>query len=472
MTAILQTGSSFNDTLPFNLSAGSDRVLVVFDSYELNASETLSAVSIDGVPGHIIGADNANTMNVYAYYWLESEFTAGFVSGATITRTGLSKPSSWIVTAVLLEDAPQASPTDFYFNSANATGTLAYVQNEVEGGLGILFASNSKTTGTWTFNGGYVQEGTDINDGTNMQVVLAVKSPTADATDVSINIENSLTGDKLGLVSLMYSPASALVLSNVPTEVRNNTQDSITVSNAALGLTEIDFDVRLTNVAGPQASIDNVVDNGSGVYDITFTFPIATDAKFDSDVGYNLYVAADVDNVTTVTLPYLPPVNWDYVVVGAPDVSTDIYQQYAGSAFVTGDQAVWDTLSDPDSAVVIVNDELHWDVNPAPTSNQTVGFYRISSAGTYDTDDSILFDAGAGGSVVPADSRTSVYHIANHLRSLGTYDSQQCNELVAEWLLSGGVSRTQLNVMLYEYLGGLGYTGTFNDRIRKWREDS
>lgn len=73
---------------------------------------------------------------------------------------------------------------------------------------------------------------------------------------------------------------------------------------------------------------------------------------------------------------------------------------------------------------------------------------------------------------IPPASRTSVYHIANYLRSLETYSSVQCNELVVEWLISEGVSRSQLNVMLYAYLGGLGYTGTFNDRIRKWSLDS
>lgn len=81
--------------------------------------------------------------------------------------------------------------------------------------------------------------------------------------------------------------------------------------------------------------------------------------------------------------------------------------------------------------------------------------------------------SAASGTVptVPPANRTSVSKLADHLRAEGIYNSVQTNEIVFEWLISEGVGKSNLNTMLYQYLGGLGYTGAFSDRMRKWSVD-
>lgn len=73
---------------------------------------------------------------------------------------------------------------------------------------------------------------------------------------------------------------------------------------------------------------------------------------------------------------------------------------------------------------------------------------------------------------VPPANRRSVFKIAAALRAAETYTHTQTNEIVVEWLESEGISRTTLNQMLYGYLGGLGYSGTLQDRMIKWSRDT
>ena len=84
----------------------------------------------------------------------------------------------------------------------------------------------------------------------------------------------------------------------------------------------------------------------------------------------------------------------------------------------------------------------------------------------------LTISASGVGATIPPASRTSVFHIAAALRALETFTHTQTNELVVEWLESEGISRTTLNGMLYGYLGGLGYTGSIEDRMKKWRNDA
>ena len=73
---------------------------------------------------------------------------------------------------------------------------------------------------------------------------------------------------------------------------------------------------------------------------------------------------------------------------------------------------------------------------------------------------------------IPPSNRTSINRIAAALREAGTYDHKQTNDLVMEWLESEGISRGALNQMLYGYLGGLGYSGTIQDRMAAWSKDA
>jgi len=73
---------------------------------------------------------------------------------------------------------------------------------------------------------------------------------------------------------------------------------------------------------------------------------------------------------------------------------------------------------------------------------------------------------------IPPADRTSINRIAAALREAGTYDHKQTNDLVMEWLESEGITRGALNQMLYGYLGGLGYSGTIQDRMAAWSRDT
>lgn len=174
---------------------------------------------------------------------------------------------------------------------------------------------------------------------------------------------------------------------------------------------------------------------------------------------------SSIETATSSAVPFLPETNWDYVTLGTPDTGTDIYLEYAGGTWATSDQAVWDTVSDPSSATVTIDDTLNWDIIPAPSISQTVGIYRISAAGTKDVDDTISFQTG-----VPADSRGSINLIGNYLLSTGNYNSIQINDVIKEWLVGEGYTGA-LNQMLYNYLGANGYAGTLQDRMIKWSRD-
>ena len=74
--------------------------------------------------------------------------------------------------------------------------------------------------------------------------------------------------------------------------------------------------------------------------------------------------------------------------------------------------------------------------------------------------------------MVPNHLRSSVFHIASYLRSTREFNSVETNQLVMEWLIAEGIPRTELNEMLYTYLGNLGYTGTLDDRLKQWKNQT
>lgn len=70
---------------------------------------------------------------------------------------------------------------------------------------------------------------------------------------------------------------------------------------------------------------------------------------------------------------------------------------------------------------------------------------------------------------VPVSSRRNMSTLANYLRTQGY--SGQNNDIIVAWLLSEGIDKGSLNDMMYDYLGTLGYIGTYRDRWYAWRED-
>ena len=72
---------------------------------------------------------------------------------------------------------------------------------------------------------------------------------------------------------------------------------------------------------------------------------------------------------------------------------------------------------------------------------------------------------------VPQASRVSLNKIAYALMDTGSYSSTQVNGILVEWLVSEGITKSELNEMLYKYLGGLGYSGALNEKLKQWSLD-
>lgn len=191
--------------------AGSNRFLIVSDIYETNGTDTVSAVTVGGQSPVAIIQKVDTTMDKFVYLFNEAQIAA--MSGTAIVRTGISPGSSWITSWQFFQDVDQNTPytstqeVGYDIDSQNSTGTQTYTLDEVENGLGVVIAGDSKTTGTWGFNGGYSQLGSTIDDtGTACSAVWATKAVSANASAVSTNITNSLTGDKMCMFAIMLLP--------------------------------------------------------------------------------------------------------------------------------------------------------------------------------------------------------------------------------------------------------------------------
>lgn len=265
--------------------------------------------------------------------------------------------------------------------------------------------------------------------------------------------------------------AAALTLDSVPTDVNSQTQESSQVSTPATTPTTGNTEVKWDNDSGVAATVNSVT--GSDPYTINFTFD-RTAAKLFNSTGYPLYHEVDAENVTSAgNVPYLPVSGQDFIDLSSPvDTAGTLGETYAGSATATGDQWVHDTTLTGDATVTMdVDDQGYWILSGTPSATSTADFYRIDSTGTVDVEDTISFEP-APDAVIPSANRASINKIADALRDAETYTHSQTNDLVVEWLVSEGISRTALNQMLYGYLGGLGYTGTLQDRMIAWSKDS
>jgi len=107
-----------------------------------------------------------------------------------------------------------------------------------------------------------------------------------------------------------------------------------------------------------------------------------------------------------------------------------------------------------------------------PETTYYMHYVHVDSAGNQSnvvSSSSFLTGEASG---IPPLYRRSVNKIADYLRSTQAFSSSQTNQVVVEWLIGEGIARSNLNQMLYTYLGGLGYAGTLQDRMIAWSRDS
>lgn len=75
---------------------------------------------------------------------------------------------------------------------------------------------------------------------------------------------------------------------------------------------------------------------------------------------------------------------------------------------------------------------------------------------------------GGGGGAGGDDSTKSFTTLNEWLREQGYTGASA--DMTVQWLESNGVTRDQINTMWFEYLEGLGLTGTLTDKLGKWRD--
>lgn len=230
-----------------------------------------------------------------------------------------------------------------------------------------------------------------VQNGANVDLEVFVNSASVwtgtDTTPLTAGNDGIYIGNTNGVVT--FDNASNGVISftfdSLPGDIRASESRQITVSGATSGKTLVDFDLRLDNASGVQATPTSVTEPVAGTYQLTFNFPIETNKKFDRLTGYPLYLVIDGESNTSTAVPYKPQTGWAYVDIGTPNTSTEPYQQYAGGNFVTNDQCVWDTKSN----TITIASDTSWNINPP--NNVSTDMYRIASDGTKDVDDVIVF---------------------------------------------------------------------------------
>ena len=117
---------------------------------------------------------------------------------------------------------------------------------------------------------------------------------------------------------------------------------------------------------------------------------------------------------------------------------------------------------------------------------------KMFNTSTYSATGSVLFDEGlvtshlasmsatatpfslaefieGTGVDIPLESRGTYQDIAKFLAQTGAFTSTQNNDIIVEWLKSEGVSGSQFNDLFVKYWEGLGHTGAYNDKWKKWR---
>ena len=200
---------------------------------------------------------------------------------------------------------------------------------------------------------------------------------------------------------------------------------------------------------------------------------LAYDTNYDWIVTDNLAAAS-----TAVSVQLAIETGFQFVTLSSPIIT--LVGGYRTSLCygsvpdcVTGDQLRVPLLTDQGKAIDISAADGTFVITGAGDTEQTFDFEiwdaNAATGDKWSASAAVVVNGNIVGAV-PAASRTSVFHIAAALRALETYTHTQTNEIVVEWLESEGISRTTLNGMLYGYLGGLGYTGSIDDRMKQWRE--
>lgn len=73
--------------------------------------------------------------------------------------------------------------------------------------------------------------------------------------------------------------------------------------------------------------------------------------------------------------------------------------------------------------------------------------------------------------IIPVADRGTYQKIYNYLDSTGRFTSNQCNDMIKEWLTYEGIEYESFNGAFKEYWKREGYVGAYNDQWKKWKGD-
>ena len=279
-----------------------------------------------------------------------------------------------------------------------------------------------------------------------------------------------------------------------PTPIDVVIDAEVTPDNPATG----DIVVNGTAQEGETLTVDvSGIADADGIQGFVYSFTISGSEV--SNTNSYLIQSADVGEVIDIAVTMTDSLGNQYsftsqtdVVTAIPDVTPPVLSSPTGAALgaysatgsVTTDEdngiiyyLATGNASEPSSVIKAssrnrVSTEagtyLVTYTGLAPESTYYLHYIHVDDAGNEsNVVSSASFTTGEA-SAVPPQNRSSINKIADYLRSTGAYGQVQTNQIVMEWLIGEGIPRTELNEMLYKYLGNLGYTGTIDDRLKQW----
>ncbi len=382
------------------------------------------------------------------------DVTAPVLSSPTGTQTAYDTADGTVST-------DEGNGTLYYYASQNASETASTIKasgsSQAVVSSGVQNVSYTGLTESTTYYAHYVQDDSSSNES---NVVVSASFTTPAAPDVTAPVLTLGTGIATG----------------------NTTADGSVTTNEGSGTLYYYASVNAVETAATiKASGGSQAVGVSGVQSVGFT-SLSTDTTYyahyvqdDSSANEsNVVSSAGFDMPDTV-----PPVlslptgaaSGAYSATGS--VTTDDSEGVIYYLATTNAVETAATVKASPRNRVVSTTGVHDITYTGLTPETTYYLHYIHIDGGDNESDvasSASFTTGVA-SAIPPSSRESVNKIADYLRSTEAHTQQQTNTVVIEWLLGEGISKSQLNQMLYTYLLGLGYTGSINDMLNKWSRD-
>ena len=335
--------------------AGSDFTDLVTAHPDWNILASSSGIA------QIYGGNLEVTNRVYAYNDTSAEADSSIVILPTREDTGLDPASYW--GARRIGPAINVTATDrgqhFYLNSTS--NGAEYTTISIFSGQ--TWIANSGITAGYLLSASHElrivetsNNETDVGFDCYIDGVLEYSGTATTATSVTGNDGFFVNraddggfsiGDPLDGVAIIdsFSSGDAVAtfdVTGLPTSIKvGDTGLTLTVANADITPTSGNTTVFLDGVGGEELTVSDVT---AGV--VTFDAPAHTDPvyAYDSSGGYALYIVVADENVTTSTIPYLPPTGYGYINLTAITSQTDIT---AIAPLVAGNQLEYEsTITD------------------------------------------------------------------------------------------------------------------------------